>query len=406
MSCGAWMRWLTVGLGLVALPLLVGGCGGSKNANGSPQADFEAGVWMGPALGVMTPTSVMIRWDTTVPIQCSVQFGVPVNQNEFEVLSASGTEHEVTLSGLMPDTEYVYRLVIGGVVSDRAHRFTTAPDDPTAPVSVVIVGDVGCGCEIELQTANVINSFHPDLVLFTGDLAYPEASPANFRSRFMIPFAKVMDHIPVYAAIGNHDADANDAAAVFSALALPRNSVDNSEQYYTHSHGCLSFTAINAEWGIESANTPQVQWLDSVLAADTHPWKLVFDHRPMYSSGAHPDNEQLKAYVRPILEARGVDFFLSGHDHNYQRTYPMVNGVPDTTEANDMTDPVGPTYIVTGGGGASLYEVAQGLPNAFVISRYNIVVIDFEFEPGKAWGRAASQELHINWDEFSVTKTP
>jgi Icc-related predicted phosphoesterase len=387
------------------LLLLCTACGGNgSNAGGSPPADFETGVWMGPALGVMTPTSVMMRFDTILPVACSVQYGVPADQDEFEVVSPAGTEHEVTLSGLAADTEYVYRLVIGGVVSERAHRFTTAPDDPEAPVRIAILGDVGCGCDVEIQTAEVINSFNPDLVLFTGDLAYPEASPANFRARFMIPFAKVMDHIPVYAAIGNHDADANDAAAVFSALALPRNSVDGSEQYYTHSFGCVSFTAINAEWGIESAGAPQVQWLDSVLATDTHNWKLVFDHRPMYSSGAHADNEQLKAHVRPILEARGVDFFLSGHDHNYQRTYPMVNGVPDTAERSDMTDPTGPIYVVTGGGGASLYEVAEGLPNAFVIARHHLVVIDFT--PTTAWGRAASPELHINFEEFTVTKSP
>ena len=401
---GAWLQRLVVGLALVALPLVIGGCGGSSNATGTPPADFEDGVWMGPALGVMTPTSVMMRFDTTLPVPCSVRYGLPANPTEFEAMSAVGTEHELTLSGLLPATDYVYRLVINGAPSDRLHGFKTAPDDPSTPVRIAILGDVGCGCDVEIQAAEVINSFNPDLVLFTGDLAYPEASAANLRARFMIPFAKVMNHIPVYAAIGNHDADANDAAAVFSALALPRNSVDNSEQYYTHSFGCVSFTAINAEWGIESASAPQVQWLDGVLAADTHAWKLVFAHRPMYSTGAHPDDERLKAYVRPILEARGVDLFLAGHDHNYQRTYPMVNGVPDTSEQNDMTDPVGPIYIVTGGGGASLYEVASELPNAYVNAAHHLTVIDFT--PTQAWGRAASPQLHINFEEFTVTKSP
>jgi 3',5'-cyclic AMP phosphodiesterase CpdA len=404
MESDAWLRRLRLGVALLCVAALLGACGGGSGSEGNPQADFEAGLWTGPQLGVVTTTSVMLRWDTLLPVPCAVRYGPAANAEQFELPTPAGTAHELTVPGLTPATRYEYRLVIDGVASDVGHHFVTAPDDEEAPVRIVVLGDVGCGCDAELAAATLILQLAPDLVLFTGDLAYPEASEANFRSRFLIPFAKVMDHIPVYAAIGNHDADANDAAAVFSALALPRNSVDGSEQYYTHAYGCLSFTAINSEWGLESPAAAQVMWLDSTLAADTHAWKVVFAHRPAYSSGRHPDDPNIGANVRPLLEAHGVDFLLSGHDHNYQRTYPVVNGVPDTTERNNLTDPVGPSYIVTGGGGAGLYDVTpDSLVAAYAVA-HHVTVLDFA--PGSLQGKAVSPDGVTEYDNFTVTKGP
>ena len=51
----------------------------------------------------------------------------------------------------------------------------------------------------------------------------------------------------------------------------------------------------------------------------------------------------------PILERHHVDVVFAGHEHNYQRAHPRRNG--EFVESGPGT-----TYIVTGGGGAPLYE--------------------------------------------------
>ncbi len=84
--------------------------------------------------------------------------------------------------------------------------------------------------------------------------------------------------------------------------------------------------------------------------------------------------------LSPVFERSGVDLVLNGHVHNYQRSYPLKflpkqnnAGKPliDSTGRVDgkfildknfdgkrKTRPDGVVYIVTGAGGAGLYDTA------------------------------------------------
>jgi hypothetical protein len=86
-----------------------------------------------------------------------------------------------------------------------------------------------------------------------------------------------------------------------------------------------------------SLNQPSLNFLTTDLAA--HPnatCQLVYWHVPTYSSGlAHGDALALKPYNQAEFNA-GVDIQLNGHDHDYQRFYPInPNGVRD--DANGIT---------------------------------------------------------------------
>jgi 3',5'-cyclic AMP phosphodiesterase CpdA len=63
-------------------------------------------------------------------------------------------------------------------------------------------------------------------------------------------------------------------------------------------------------------------------------------HHPPFSTGPHTEDEKgLRDTIVPIFESYGVDIVFSGHDHGYERS--LYNGI---------------YYIVTGGGGAPLYD--------------------------------------------------
>jgi 3',5'-cyclic AMP phosphodiesterase CpdA len=102
-------------------------------------------------------------------------------------------------------------------------------------------------------------------------------------------------------------------------------------------------------------------------------------HHPPYSSGSHGVVEATEAisasetnvilnvreYLVPLFEEYNVDLVFCGHDHLYERSYK--NGVH---------------YIVSGGGGAPLYEVNQ-TPNpyqkyAVSCNHYCIVEVSFD----------------------------
>ena len=63
----------------------------------------------------------------------------------------------------------------------------------------------------------------------------------------------------------------------------------------------------------------QIEWLDTTLAASDATWKLVFGHHPIYvGSTSYVDNPTLIDLLVPVLEARGVQAYVCGHDHNLQ----------------------------------------------------------------------------------------
>src|SRR5262249_6875736 len=88
-----------------------------------------------------------------------------------------------------------------------------------------------------------------------------------------------------------------------------------------------------------------------LTASDAARWKIVMHHRPTYSSAtAHGSDLALRAVLAPLFDKHKVDFVFSGHDHDYERSKPMLGNV-------EQTNGTGTVYIVDGGLGAELYTV-------------------------------------------------
>ncbi|MEL6616523.1 MAG: tartrate-resistant acid phosphatase type 5 family protein, partial [Bacteroidota bacterium] len=67
----------------------------------------------------------------------------------------------------------------------------------------------------------------------------------------------------------------------------------------------------------------QIAWMDSTLAASDADWKIVVGHHPIYvGSVRYKDNPRLIEDLVPILEARGLNAYFAGHDHNLQHHRP------------------------------------------------------------------------------------
>lgn len=52
--------------------------------------------------------------------------------------------------------------------------------------------------------------------------------------------------------------------------------------------------------------------------------------------------------IEPLMEKYEIDVYLTGHEHNYERTYPVLNG--EFTKSYDS--PKKPVHVVIGSGGA------------------------------------------------------
>jgi hypothetical protein len=81
----------------------------------------------------------------------------------------------------------------------------------------------------------------------------------------------------------------------------------------------------------------QIRWLNKILIESKQDWIFVIGHHPVFSSGFHGNTEELVSMLKPILESSNTDFYICGHDHDFEHVrLPNKN-----TE-----------YIVTGTGGS------------------------------------------------------
>ncbi|KAH6995480.1 Metallo-dependent phosphatase-like protein [Ilyonectria sp. MPI-CAGE-AT-0026] len=104
----------------------------------------------------------------------------------------------------------------------------------------------------------------------------------------------------------------------------------------------------------------QYQWLAKDLASvDRHktPWVIVMGHRPMYSSQVSSYQKYLREAFEGLMLKNGVDVYLAGHIHWYERLLPLkTNGTIDHSAfMNNNTYKSNPgvsmTHIINGAAG-------------------------------------------------------
>ncbi|MDQ3266400.1 MAG: metallophosphoesterase [Myxococcota bacterium] len=299
---------------------------------------------------------VVLRLDASCSV--TVRYGAGTDLGQSASGTASGANHAVTLSGLTAGTRYSYQVEACGSKLGDVDTFRTAPSASTMQVHFAAVGDMGTGGSMQTNVSNRMHQAAPELWLGLGDLAYADGTDAEFTSNFFKPMGEAMEDIPFFPSPGNHEYYTGQAQPYLDAFVLPTNNPASSERYYSFDWGPVHFVSLDGECvadyeASDCDDVPQLAWLKADLAATTKPWKVVFFHRPSWSSGEHGSNLKMRERLSPILEQYDVDLALTGHDHHYERTHPITG---DAVDAQN-----GITYLVVGGGGANLrtFGVAQ-----------------------------------------------
>jgi len=83
------------------------------------------------------------------------------------------------------------------------------------------------------------------------------------------------------------------------------------------------------------------------------PWIVAYGHKPLYcSTEDYYDCSFGMAHIRelfePLFREFGVDVYLTGHLHNYERTWPVFNG---TVEKQSYNEPGDTVHVVIGSAG-------------------------------------------------------
>jgi len=362
------MRTLPLPAAVLVAAAAVLACGAGCKTKSAPDDPFESGPYVQSA----TSKSLVVAQVTRAPSRLHVDFepvGRPDARRSAEEPAATRV-HGITLEGLEPDTAYAYQVrdaATGQPLGGSTFRTAPLPGSAARAVKIVAVGDTGgtgrrdTYSKIEDLTRRVIRgggghghtqgvvaaaigAEDPDLILHTGDVVYPEGGRGSYAEAFFRPFARVIDHIPLFPVLGNHDVKTEDGAPYLDVFHLPENS-PAPERYYSFDYGPVHVVALDTNTSDFDPGSDQERWLADDLAlasqAGRPPWKIAVWHQPPFSDGEHGDNVLAQQSVLPILERYSVDLVICGHDHDYQRFY-SVRGV---------------SYVVTGGGGKSLYDV-------------------------------------------------
>jgi acid phosphatase type 7 len=299
----------------------------------------------------LTSTSAMIGWVTTSPegehVDITTPDGKPVvsakARPERGVQRSPGWQQMwASFAGLQPDTVYCYRIANGSPLSERT-GFRTAPlANVERPIRFLAFGDSGGGGIDQRTLRDRMLELPYDLMIHTGDIAYQDGSIDQFEDNVFAIYSQLFRNLPFFPAAGNHEYKTSRAAPFRSVFALPG---DSGEKWYSYDYGPIHFAALDTE----ASYRTQMKWLDEDLAKTKLPWKIVYLHRPPYSSGVHGSDTGLRKKLAPIVEKHGVQLVLAGHDHDYERIKPQ-NGVH---------------YVVTGGGGRGTFTVGSSSFTAF-----------------------------------------
>lgn len=329
-----------------------------------------------PWINKLTPTSVLIAFQTDAATTASVLYSEDLSYSLTASDPTVTVDHAITITALTEETLYFYKVVAGtDTLTVGNDYFITAPSG-ASPFMFVALGDLGRATAEQIEVAARIEALAPALAILTGDIIYESGEAVNFTPQYFDIYRPTIARIPFYTSMGNHDLVTSNGQPYLDAFYLPTNSTTGTERYYSFDHGDAHFVSLEVTVEGIAPNAAMLAWLDQDLAASPKKWKFVFFHVPAYSNGGgHGGDAAIAAALGPILEARGVDVVFQGHNHFYTRTYPIVSGAPVNVASNPFfTNPSGPIWITTGGGGRSLHPlVAPSAIEAHSYSGHHVV---------------------------------
>ena len=308
----------------------------------------DRGIVRGPILAEAGATTARIRVETDPNTDCVLAWTTnPTGALDQRMTSAPGAVHAFALDKLPPGGLVRYR-VHAGATQSAEYTFRTQPA-AGATIRIGVYGDVRGGHATHKKLVDRMLAEPLDLVAVTGDMVLHGSDEADWQ-RFFAITQPLLGALPYYPAVGNHDlgwegADATrDANEIFALPAGPR---DRPPHTYWYSYDIADIHLVFLDSNAYEQRAQEV-WLDADLAAARARGVraiLAFTHDGPYSRGYHRGNLDARTRYVPILARHRVDLLFSGHDHMYQR------GTQD-----------GLDYVVTGGGGASLYAPSCGVP--------------------------------------------
>jgi len=344
-----------------------------------------------PYVGAASHGEVVISWVTDGPAHSEVRYSS--DQSYASTAIATDTVydgkywHSATIPNLTPGTTYYYKVYSAGedLTPWPQLSFSTAPEVTATQFTFAVLGDSRPlndnlpPSEGARAVAAQMGQHRFDFALHTGDIVYSggdcfgsDSSWNQYIIAFFDLYREIIGHVPLFPSVGNHELNGGMCGyrGYTDVFHLPANApAGDEEEYYSFNWGSAHFVALDSNQSIRPGSA-QYAWLVSDLQSSTQPWKFVFFHHPLYSSGSHGGSLSLRRNLLPVFETYGVDAVFTGHDHHYERSCPILDDACTTSQKG------GVVYYVAGGAGAPLYRTDGGWFTAYSDSVYHFLLVD------------------------------
>ena len=318
--------------------------------------------------------------------------------------------YHARLDGLEADTAYAYEVLHDGAGPvpgtfrtgprgrSKGFRFTSFGDQSIpAPVG----RGLGPASPNAAYVVDAVDALDPLFHLVNGDLCYANVTdaPVATWAAFFANNMRSARHRPWMPAAGNHENEAGNGPQGYLAYQTRFELPDNGSgrfrgNWYAFTVGPVLVLSINNDdvclqdggfsdyrrahlpgyerSGLDSyisgySGGLQRAWLQQQLAAargsDDIDWIVVCMHQVAMSSARFNGADLgIRQEFLPLFDAYGVDLVVAGHEHHFERTFPvrgilpgsaLLTPAPRSFDPSQMDTRDGTVHMIIGGGGNS-----------------------------------------------------
>jgi hypothetical protein len=326
--------------------------------------------------------------------------------------------YHARLTGLKPDTTYRYEVTAdnSSAASPFAASFTTAPRG-RKPFRFTSYGDLATpNTQWVLSSpqsrfaVEAVERFQPLFHLLNGDLCYANLNPTHQTDvwrDFGNNNQSSAANRPWMPCPGNHELEFYNGEqglnSYLTRYTLPENGTRFSGRWYAFQVSSVLFISLDADDIVyqdaaafvggpaplvpapSTGNAPiqpgtslyvrgysngeQTRWLEKTLrrAADERDidWIVVQMHQDALSSSktGNGSDKALREAWLPLFERYGVDLVLCGHDHDYERSYPVCGcfrHMGTDVATGERVDTLTPRPVRHAQQGANTFDMTRG----------------------------------------------
>ena len=261
--------------------------------------------------------------------------------------------HTAELTGLQPNTTYQYRLKTSEPWESEGYTFKTAPEKGNeSPFRFAVLSDVQGSYGTFKRVLQQVQEENVDFILYLGD--FTKSSSQQEYDLWLETGQDLFSELPLISVRGNVD-----GLNYVEQFAFPGN-----ELWFSIDYGNVHFVFLSTM--LEAEVIEQRPWLLNDLQENENPWIIAMAHKPAFGSSSQNGPEQyIVDYWVDLFEEYGVSLYLNGHEHSYERTWPLKGGeiredgitYITNSSAGDEFYPAVHTWLTAKAEGAPCYMV-------------------------------------------------